>query len=74
MSNNKLNAVDNRAIDNKEEVSALSSLAARNKARQTVQADIDAFLAQGGRIQQVGDDIMSDPPKKPTSNYGSRPI
>lgn len=51
-----------------------SSLAARNKVRESMQSDIDAFLARGGQIQQVEDNVMADPPKKPTSNYGSRPI
>lgn len=54
--------------------SAHSSLAARNKIRESLQSEIEAFLARGGKIQQVGDNVMSDPPKKPTSNYGSRPI
>lgn len=54
--------------------SAHSSLAARNKIRESMQSEIEAFLAKGGKIQQVGDNVMSDPPKKPTSNYGSRPI
>lgn len=54
--------------------SAQSSLAARNKLRESMQADIEAFLARGGQIQQVDDNVMADPPKKPTSSYGSRPI
>lgn len=54
--------------------SAHSSLAARNKVREAMQSEIDAFLAKGGKIQQVDDNVMADPPKKPTSNYGSRPI
>ncbi|WP_430460561.1 hypothetical protein ACQUQU_15260 [Thalassolituus sp. LLYu03] len=51
-----------------------SSLAARNKVRESMAADVEAFLARGGKIQQVEDNVMSDPPRKPTSNYGSRPI
>ena len=54
--------------------SAHSSLAARNKMREAMQSEIEAFLAQGGKIQQIDDNVMSDPPKKPVSNYGSRPI
>lgn len=54
--------------------SAHSSLAARNKIREAMQSEIEAFLAKGGKIQQVDNNVMSDPPKKPTSNYGSRPI
>lgn len=55
-------------------LAAQSSLAARNKVRDQMQADIDAFLAKGGKIQQVEDNVMADPPRKPTSSYGSRPI
>ncbi|WP_096085569.1 hypothetical protein [Agaribacterium haliotis] len=42
--------------------------------RQQIQADIEAFLAGGGKISAVGDDVMADPPKKPESSYGSQPI
>lgn len=54
--------------------SAHSSLAARNKVREAMQAEIEAFLAKGGKIQQIDDNVMTEPPKKPTSNYGSQPI
>lgn len=54
--------------------SAHSALAARNKVREAMQADIEAFLARGGKIQQVEEDLLADPPRKPTSNYGSQPI
>ena len=51
-----------------------SSLDAHNKVRNAMQAEIEAFLAKGGKIQKIEDNVMADPPKKPTSNYGSRPI
>lgn len=53
---------------------ASASLAARNKVRESMQADIEAFLAKGGKIQTIDDNVMADPPRKPTSSYGSRPI
>ncbi len=53
---------------------AYSSLAARNKVRESMAAEIAAFLARGGQIQQVDDNVMADPPRKPQSSYGSRPI
>lgn len=77
---------DDEAVGNNEEdegvtaddlaaaASAHSSLAARNKVRDAMQAEIEAFLAKGGKIQQIDDNVMSDPPRKPVSNYGSRPI
>lgn len=54
--------------------SAHSSLAARNKVREEMAAEVEAFLARGGQIQQVDDNVMADPPRKPQSSYGSRPI
>lgn len=53
---------------------ASASLAARNKVRESMQAEIEAFLASGGKIQTIDDNVMADPPRKPTSSYGSRPI
>lgn len=54
--------------------SAHSALAARNKMREAMQSEVEAFLAKGGKIQQIDDNVMADPPKKPSSNYGSQPI
>jgi len=47
-----------------------SSLASRNK----LDADVADFLGSGGKIVTVERDVMADPPRKPVSNYGSRPI
>lgn len=54
--------------------SAHSGLAARNKLRESMQAEIDAFLAKGGKIQQIEDNALGDPPRKPVSTYGNGPI
>ncbi len=81
LSNDSVEDVDTEEVDDVSPddlaaaaASAHSSLAARNKVRESMQSEIEAFLAKGGKIQQVGDNVMADPPKKPTSNYGSRPI
>jgi len=50
------------------------SVTAHNEARKSLEDDVAAFLARGGRIEQVADNVMADPPRKPQSNYGSRPI
>lgn len=50
------------------------SEAARNALRESMAADVAAFLARGGSIQQVDDNVMADPPRKPQTSYGSRPI
>ena len=46
------------------------SVEARAKVRNSLAADVEAFLARGGSIQKVADDQRADPPKKPESNYG----
>ncbi|MFK4751697.1 MULTISPECIES: hypothetical protein [Oceanospirillaceae] len=50
------------------------SSTAHNELRDSLEGDVEAFLSRGGRIQQVDDNVMADPPRKPQSNYGSRPI
>jgi hypothetical protein len=46
------------------------STAARAALRDTIAADVEAFLARGGSIEKIADDHRADPPKKPESNYG----
>lgn len=50
------------------------SLASRQKLRNQVDDQVAAFLSQGGSINEIEANVMADPPRKPTSNYGSRPI
>jgi hypothetical protein len=51
-----------------------ADLAARNRIREQLNADVEAFLASGGKITNVDANVMSDPPKRPQSNYGGQPI
>ena len=46
------------------------SVAARSGERDQLAADVEAFLSQGGDIQEVPKDFRADPPKKPQNNYG----
>ena len=50
------------------------NLESKQSVRAQLEADVDAFLANGGRIEQVEHNVMSDPPRKPESNYGGRAI
>lgn len=50
------------------------SIASRQKIRDELDAQIAEFLARGGKISEVPANVTSDPPKKPTSDYGGRPI
>jgi hypothetical protein len=50
------------------------SIASRQKARDELEAQIAAFLERGGKINEVAANVTADPPKKPTPDYGGRPI
>lgn len=79
-SNNDSNSDSDNDDDSKDDDLAAaadishSSLEARNKVRESMAAEVEAFLARGGQIQQIDDNVMADPPRKPQTNYGSRPI
>lgn len=73
--------VDNDSdVDASEEVNTSVNLelstseVERERARLQLQADVEAFLASGGKIQSVDVNVMADPPKRPQSNYGGQPI
>lgn len=50
------------------------SLASKDKERAELDRQIEEFLARGGKINQVDTHVCADPPQKPSSSYGSRPI
>ena len=50
------------------------SIAARQRIRDELDDQVAAFLAQGGKILEVPANVTSDPPKKPSPDYGGRPI
>jgi len=50
------------------------SIASRQKIRDELDAQIAEFLSRGGKIDQIDPNVTADPPKKPTSDYGGRPI
>ena len=52
----------------------LPSVEAKQKERDALARAMEEFLARGGRIQEVEDNVVADPPKKPDGKYGSRPI
>ncbi len=51
-----------------------ATIAERQRQRSEVADEVEAFLARGGGITTIDDNVRADPPKKPESNYGSRPI
>jgi hypothetical protein len=50
------------------------TVASRQKLREEMASEIEAFLARGGKIAQIEPNVTADPPRKPDSDYGSRPI
>jgi hypothetical protein len=50
--------------------SDVHSVTAREPVRSQLAADVEAFLAQGGNIEEVPKDYRADPPKRPESSYG----
>jgi hypothetical protein len=50
------------------------TVATRERIRDKMSADIEAFLNGGGRINAIEPNVMADPPRKPKSEYGSQPI
>ena len=57
-----------------EEVEELPSVEAKQKERDALARAMEEFLARGGKVQEVEPNVVADPPKKPDSKYGSRPI
>ncbi len=50
--------------------SDVHSVTAREPLRSRLAGDVEAFLAQGGNIEEVPKDYRADPPKRPQSTYG----
>ncbi len=52
------------------DASGVHSVEARRGIRSRLAADVDAFLARGGNIEEVPQDYRADPPKRPETSYG----
>ena len=49
-------------------------IAGRARVRAQLQADIEAFLSQGGRIQEVDTSFRSDTPRKVEVGFNNRSL
>ncbi len=56
------------------ELEDLPSIEAKQRERDELARAMEEYLARGGRVQEVEPNVVADPPKKPDSKYGSRPI
>lgn len=52
----------------------VSLAAEKRRMREKLQADMEAFLKNGGAVQTVEENYRADPPRKPDIQYGSSPI
>ncbi len=50
------------------------TVSSKEAIRRQLEEEMERFLAKGGKIQEIPPDETADPPKKPVSNYGSKPI
>ncbi len=50
------------------------SVRAREEERTQLRADIDAFLAQGGKVETLAANCRADLPRAPQNNYGKGSI
>jgi hypothetical protein len=46
----------------------------RQRIRNKMRDDVESFLEHGGKISEIAPHVTADPPRKPQSNYGGRPI
>ena len=61
-------------LGSKEESPDERTVESRKRLRELMSAQIEEYLAKGGKIEEVPSNVTADPPKKPESNYGNRPI
>jgi len=57
-----------------EVVEELPSIEAKQKERDALARAMEEFLSRGGKVQEIEANVVADPPKKPDSKNGSRPI
>jgi hypothetical protein len=50
------------------------TVSSKEALRRQLEEEMERFLAQGGKIKEIPPDESADPPRKPVSSYGSKPI
>lgn len=50
------------------------TVSSKEALRRQLEEEMARFLEQGGKIKEIPPDVTTDPPQKPVSNYGSKPI
>lgn len=70
----KLEAEDDIDVSIESYDLASPSLTAKEMERKRIQSEVEEFLSRGGQITQVESRVMTDPPKRPVTDYGGQPI
>ncbi|MFN3239518.1 MAG: hypothetical protein ACE37D_21035 [Pseudomonadales bacterium] len=58
----------------KDDEESIKTVNAKQNVRAQLDADIEAFLQKGGAINEIGANVTADPPTRPVTKYGGRPI
>ncbi len=66
--------VDIGFLGSKDEAAEQRTVESRKKLRKILEAQIQDFIKKGGQIKEVDTYVTADPPKRPQSSYGNRPI
>lgn len=66
-------AEEGRHLSEAEEAEQLT-VSAKDTLRKQLEEEMERFLTSGGKIQEIPPDVSADPPRKPESSYGSKPI
>ncbi len=61
-------------LGSKEESADERTVESRRRLREMMDSQVEEFLAKGGKIEEVPSNVTADPPRKPASDYGNRPI
>ena len=67
-------SLDLSYMGSREERADTRTIASRKRLHDQMNDDVAAFLARGGEISHIDSHVTADPPKRPVSHYGSRPI
>ena len=61
-------------LGSRDEPAEERTVESRKKLRASLDAQVEEFLKKGGKIEEVPSNLSNDPPKKPSGEYGNRPI
>jgi len=50
------------------------TVSSKEALRRQLEEEMERFLARGGQIKEIPPDVTADPPQKPVTSYGSKPI